>query len=406
MMDKIMQIKGYYPPRHIWPDLESTMKTEGNICFRMVEAENIYDAPAFFNPVMVLNRDFAILFAELYAIKNEIAIRVFEPLAGIGIRALRMATEIDRHIAEIIINDFGDISSKIAAYNIEELNLTGKIFQFKREARSLALDLAEHLMRYHFIDLDPFGPPVSFIDSMWTVMPRRSMIAVTATDMQALCGVFPDACYRKYGGIPLNNHHTHETAARIMIAMVARSAARFERGVQPIFTSAVDHYTKVFFLTKMQRGAANESVANIGYSYTCQQCAEIHYIAGDAVDQHCCGQLSIRAGPLWTGKIFDSTWCSEALNLLEKKELPSQRRMQKLLQEGVDAEKLFGYYAMDERGKTMRITLPNFKELHQELTARGYACIKTRFTKNAIRSDVPGTELQEIIELLVRQKNI
>lgn len=401
MEEKIRTIRGYYPPAAEWPDIPKNTLQEGKISFTMVSAENIYDAPAFFNPVMVLNRDLAILFVKLYSDRVEQPIRVFEPLAGIGIRALRMAKEIPKQVSELIINDYGDISSKIASYNIQQLNLEGVVFQFKREARSLALELAEQQFRYHFIDLDPFGPPTPFIDSMWSLMPLRSMIAVTATDMQALCGVFPRSCQRKYGGLPLNNHHTHETASRIMIGMVVRSAARFERGVEPVFTSSVDHYTKVFFKVRYQRGAANNSVEQIGFSYTCDTCNQIDYITGDAITHNCCGSTTKRAGPLWVGELFDAEWCQLALDSLEELQLPSHRRIEKLLLEGVESVGLKGYFSMDEIGRKLRITLPSFKKVHQALEEKGYRCVKTRFNKNCIRTDCDGVELMNTIKDLV-----
>lgn len=401
MKSNICELRGYFSPSDKWPDLPFKMISEGDIDFKMVDAENIYDAPAFFNPVMVLNRDLAILFAELYARENEILVRVFEPLAGIGIRALRMARE-SEYISEIVINDFGEISSSIAAFNINNLKLSDKIIQFRREARSLALDLAEQRFRYHFVDLDPFGPPSPFIDSMWPLLQRRAMIAVTATDMQALAGVFPKACYRKYGGYPLNNYHTHETAARLLIAMVVRSAARFDRGVQPIFTSAVDHYTKIFFLVNYQKGAANNAVEKIGYSYTCMRCFQILYIAGAAQPITCCGEIQ-RAGPLWTGEIFDSKWCQLAINHLQDKKFPSARRMEKLLTEGIHSTGLHGYYSMDSIGREYHITQPSFKRIKQRIEALGYRCVKTRFTKNCFRSDISGHELIELIHKLVQE---
>ncbi len=402
MMNDIREVRGYYPPNDEWPDVSAKMIKEGGIEFKMVDAENIYDAPAFFNPVMVLNRDLAILFAEVYSQKNEVEIRVFEPLAGIGIRALRMAKESSEFISEIVINDFGEISSKIAAYNIKKLALGEKIYQFRREARSLSLDLSEQRFRYHYIDLDPFGPPTPFIDSMWPVMHRRSMIAVTATDMQALCGVYPKACNRKYGGFPLNNHHTHETAARLMIASVVRSAARFDRGLKPIFTSAVDHYTKVFFLSFQQKGAANNAVEIIGYSYTCDNCSQIKYIAGDRRYVDCCGNIEI-AGPLWTGDLFDKEWCELAMKQLQTKDLSSKRRIEKLLLEGIDASGLPGYFSMDVIGRRLHVTQPSFKRISEQIISRGYRCVKTRFTNNSFRSDIPGVELMELIKNLVQE---
>ncbi len=341
------EVRGYLSMPLDWPEIESDTRTEGQISFRIAASKSIYDAPAFFNPVMVANRDLAMLFTKVYSEKMNLIMRVFEPLAGIGVRAFRLVTELPDKISEVVIADYNPVTTAIASQNIQDLGIGDKVLQFQREARSLALDMAEHKLSFHYVDLDPFGSPSPFIDTMWPILTYRSMIAVTATDMTALCGVFPKACLRKYGGLPVNNHHTHDTAARLLIAMVVKSAARFEKGVVPVFTASVDHYTKIFFTSRTSRGAANDAVAQLGFSFTCQKCHQIQYTAIDEEKPDCCGMLE-QAGPLWIGKIYETEWCKDALDTLDSMDLKSSKRLTKMLQEGVDAGELRGYYQISK----------------------------------------------------------
>lgn len=399
-----------------WPSIPYKIVTEGLIEFRVSDSESIYDSPAFFNPVMVLNRDLSILFVRVYSKRKGKPIRVFEPLAGIGIRAMRMGSEADQSISEIVINDFNEVTTKIAAYNISKLELTEKITLFKREARALAFDLVENFMRYHYIDLDPFGSPAPFIDSVWTTLTLNAMISVTATDMTALCGVYPNACLRKYGATPLNNYHTHETAARILIASISKSAARHEIGIKPIFTASVDHYTKVFFEVRKGRGEANVSVNQIGFSYTCTNCFDIKYIQGRINEKiECCGEIKM-AGPLWVGDIFDSNWCKEARIILQEEEkndiadpskskFPSTKKILKMLDEGIHSSGLPGYFAVDEISRKLKTMQPKFKLIAEELEKLSYRCVNTHFTKQAFRSDASGEIVVETIKKLVENDN-
>jgi tRNA (guanine26-N2/guanine27-N2)-dimethyltransferase len=400
-------------PSNNWPKIPYKESREGLLDFRISDSESIYDAPAFFNPVMVLNRDLSILFARLYSNRKQKPIRVFEPLAGIGIRALRMALEAPNAVSEIVINDFDEVSTGIASYNIQSQNLENRIFLFKREARALTYNLVENRMKYHYIDVDPFGTPSPFIDSIWAALSLNALVSITATDMTALCGVYPKSCLRKYGSLPLNNHHTHETAARILISTVVHSAARHERGVKPIFTTSVDHYTKVFFEVRKGRGEANDAVAQIGYSYTCSACSEIRYLKGmHGTTVQCCGEIQV-AGPLWVGEIYSTEWCQEALDLLINEEnnsfrepahFPSIRRMKKLFEEGTKSIGLHGYYAMDVLGRKLGLTQPKFKHLSDALEARGYRFVQTQFTKQSFRSDAPGSVIIEVIKELVEKQ--
>jgi len=383
-----------------WPDIEAKSQHEGQVDFQVAASKSIYDAPAFFNPVMVLNRDLAILFGKTYAKEMEVKLRVFEPLAGIGVRAFRLAKEIPDSINEVVIADFNPVTTAIANVNNTQLELNDKVLQFKREARSLAMDLAEQRFKYHYIDLDPFGSPSPFIDSMWNLLTYRSLIAVTATDMTVLCGVYPEACMRKYGGYPLNNHHTHETATRLLIAMVVQSAARFERGIVPIFSINVDHYTKVFFQVRTSRGDANDATGKIGFSYTCDSCQQIYYTGMLDAAPVCCGSLH-KAGPLWTGNLFDREWAEKANSELATLDLPSQRRIAKLLAEARDTGEIKGFYQISEFCKNLTLPQPSFDDLFSAIEKAGYEVVRSQFTDQAIRSDISGKELQKIITELV-----
>jgi tRNA (guanine26-N2/guanine27-N2)-dimethyltransferase len=390
-----------------WPDFPFKTVEEGSTEFQIIDSENIYDAPAFYNPAMILNRDISLLVVKLLSLERGKKLRIFEPLAGISIRAMRMVNEIPEYIEEIVSNDFNEISTAIAGYNINQMNLSNKITLFRREARALTHALAELKFRYHYVDLDPFGPPTPFIDSIWPILPSNAIASITATDMTALCGVYPDACLRKYGALPLNNHHTHETAARILIGAVVQSAARHERASIPIVTASVDHFVKILFSIKKGRGPANTAMSKLGYSYTCESCQEIYYKEG--MINHvitCCGTIHT-AGPLWTGDLFDPQWCQTALDTLDTDErdntssLPTSRRIRKILEEGVHASGLSGYFVMSEVCKKLKITQPKFTLLAENLQQQGYRCIQSNFTKQAFRTDASGKLVQQIISALV-----
>jgi tRNA (guanine26-N2/guanine27-N2)-dimethyltransferase len=349
---------------------------------------------------MVLNRDLALLFAKLYAEKFN-AIRVFEPLAGIGVRAFRLALEIPDHVKEVVISDYNDITTNIAAHNRYELGIQDKVIQFKREARSLAMDLAEKQLRYNFVDLDPFGSPAPFIDFIWPVLQLNALVAITATDMTALCGVYPDACLRKYGGYPLNNFHTHETAARLLLGLVARSAAKHEIGISPLLTVSFDHYTKTFVSTHKSRGAANNSVRQLGYSFTCKNCFKITFASLDNTeDIRCCGTM-IRAGPLWTGELFDEEWAEFALLHLDGMELPSDKRIKRSLEEARDSTELYGYWTMDTLCKHLGTSQPSFADFFDAISEKGYRIVRSWFTDQAFRTNAPPIVVQQVIKDLV-----
>ncbi|MCE7734553.1 MAG: hypothetical protein GPJ54_06730 [Candidatus Heimdallarchaeota archaeon] len=393
---------------------DSTTKIieEGTIEFQVMDSSSIYEAPAFFNPVMVLNRDISILFCEIYKSLVDHKLRIIEPLAGIGTRGMRLVAELGDAISEVVINDFDEVTTQIANFNIHALGLEDKVLQFKREAKALLTELAENSYKFHYLDLDPFGPPTPFLDSLWQVLTLSAFISITATDMTALCGVYPNACLRKYGAIPLNNFHTHETAARILIATSVFSAARQGIGAFPIFTLSADHYAKVFFQTRKGRGEANKATAQVGYSYTCKNCTQLYYIAGLTTNPPtCCAELD-KAGPLWTGDIFSKDWCVQGFEILESiinsetetKRFPSAKRLMKILQEGIDAYDLHGYYAIDLISSNLRVKQPKFKIFKEEMEKMGYRAVQSRFRKQSFRTDAPVEKISEIFQQVAEKE--
>ena len=77
-------------------------------------------APVFYNPVMELNRDMAVLALQAYQTTQKRELNVSEPLTGSGLRGVRFAVEVDG-IARVVVNDINQKEEKVAAYN-EELN--------------------------------------------------------------------------------------------------------------------------------------------------------------------------------------------------------------------------------------------------------------------------------------------
>lgn len=379
-----------------WPwDYPLKDYEEGKTAFKIIEAENIYDAPAFFNPVMVLNRDFSILNAFVHHAERGRPIRVFEPLAGIGVRGFRLINEIGDALDEVVINDFGDVSTDLARYNRKFLGQS-RLIQYKREARALAASLAENSMKYHFIDLDPFGSPSPFLDSIWRLASRNGIIGITATDMTALAGVFPKACLRKYGGLPVNNHQTHETAVRLLLAKVARSAANFETGIEPLVSISSDHYVKVFIRVRDGRGQANSSVQNIENVFFCPKC-QYYAFESSGYSHHSHGQPTI-AGPLWKGELFQREWCQKSMAMLEDLDLPSSKKMGKILDEGVNGHDLPYYYALDQLASILHVNTPRTSKLIDYIQYLGFKALKTTFRKQALRTNAPYWILEEAMK--------
>ena len=67
---------------------------------------------------------------------------------------------------------------------------------------------------YQWIDIDPFGSPVAFLDSAIQSLARTGMLEVTATDTAALTGSSLSSQQRRYGAKGIVDNYAHDDAVR------------------------------------------------------------------------------------------------------------------------------------------------------------------------------------------------
>ena len=80
-------------------------------------------APVFYNPVMELNRDLAVLALQAYQKIVNHEISVCEPLASCGVRGIRFAAEV-KGVQKVLINDINEKAFQLAKHNVQINNLS------------------------------------------------------------------------------------------------------------------------------------------------------------------------------------------------------------------------------------------------------------------------------------------
>jgi tRNA (guanine26-N2/guanine27-N2)-dimethyltransferase len=220
-------------------------------------------APVFYNPIMELNRDIAVLALQAYQRMVNREICVCEPLAGCGVRGIRFAVEVDG-VKKVLINDINEEAVKLAKQNVQLNNLSERVSVKNEDANLLLSRYAAPRKRFDAIDIDPFGSPVPYLDSAIRALRDGGLLILTATDMAPLCGVHPKACIRKYGGKPLRTEYCHEIAVRLLAGCLATTAAKHDIGVNILFSHSTNHYIRVYAKIKYGATKADESLKKIG----------------------------------------------------------------------------------------------------------------------------------------------
>ena len=72
-------------------------------------------APVFYNPVMELNRDFAVIALQAFQKMIKRELYVSEPMTGCGLRGVRLAVEVEG-IQKVVVNDLNPQGIKPVSY--------------------------------------------------------------------------------------------------------------------------------------------------------------------------------------------------------------------------------------------------------------------------------------------------
>ncbi len=325
--------------------------------------------PVFYNPVMTTNRDFTLLVLNALG-KKELLIA--DPLAGTGIRSLRILKELRPEITKkIVINDAKTGFKENLEKNIGINNLSKEKIIIKNEDANKVLNEGH----FDYIDIDPFGTPNPFLDSAIRALNRNAIIGITATDTSALCGSYPKACKRKYWAEPLRNELMHEFATRILIRKAQLIGAQHEKALTPIVSYATDHYVRVFLQSENNKTKTDE-----------------------ILKQH---QYYEGKGPIWTGQINNQ----EFIKKMQNHELEINKKTQKLLkileEESRIQEPFFhDLHEIASKHKTKKI--PRKEQIIQELRNKKYEATNTHFNENAIKTNAPQKEIEKIFKKIIK----
>ena len=332
----------------------------------------------FYNPCMEKNRDMTIL---LLRALNRGEITFLDGLSATGALGIRAALEAPG--TKVTCNDRNAEATELILKNAE-LNGVG--------LAGVANDRFQtHVSRnrYDFIDIDPFGTPVPFLDAAFQAAPRDGLVGVTATDTAVLCGANANACVRHYEAKPLHIDCCKEVGLRILIGCCARTAARHDRSVVPLLSFSADHYMRTIMAVGQSARKADESLGWLGHIAFNQETGERRLMRGPPSNQ-------ASAGPLWAGGLLDNDLVHRLAPLRHMRHETS--RLVELLKNEVNAPSLF--YDSDLLSKMLGKSPPKLPKLIEALHEAGFAAVRTHFSPEGVKTDAPWGELAGVFKSL------
>jgi tRNA (guanine26-N2/guanine27-N2)-dimethyltransferase len=365
-------------------------------------------APVFYNPIMELNRDFAVLALQAHQKLLGREVSVCEPLTGCGLRGVRFAVEVEG-IRSVFLNDIKPEAARLAGFNAELNNVEDRVEVSNEDANLFLSRHAAPRKRFDYVDVDPFGSPVPYLDSAIRALRNSGLLALTATDMAPLCGVHPRACLRKYGGQPLRTEYCHELAVRLLIGCLTMMAAKHAIGVDVLFSHSVDHYVRAYSVVHYGAKVADKSVRQMGYILYCFSCFHRETVSGitSPLKQVCpsCGAKLSAAGPLWLGRIADKNFCSLMEREAKQRGLRQEKRVLKILfLVQNEAEAPVTYYTVDKICDKLNLPIPALKKVIDRIRKAGFQVVPTHFNSRGVRTDAPADTVKEVIADLATKK--
>ncbi len=365
------------------------------------------DLPVFMNPRMQINRDLSVLFLAAYLRKENIKF-ICEPLAGSGVRTLRYLNEVPGSFHAVMF-DTNPLAIETALMNIENLGFQERCRVIRGDARLLLLTESRG-KRFDFVDIDPFGSPAQFLNAaVQSLRPKRSILAMTATDMPALCGVWPKVAMRKYGGYSIRAPFTHEIAVRLLISLAYHVSGLNDRSIEPLASLSTDHYVRIWVRVLPTKTKSNIQSKDMGFIRFCPNCIAYDILTIKDIDAHysfthaitdCKGPIRI-AGPLWIGPIFCPDFVRDAHSLLTE-DWGFHRKSGKIINAMAEEIDLMDYLYTDLHAlcDTYNLVSPRKNVVMEELIRIGYKATNTHFRPTAIRTDAPVSEIIQVLKTL------
>jgi len=341
----------------------------------------------FYNPVMSFSRDLSICVLKAYAnVSGKKGLRVAEPLTASGVRGIRYAKEVDE-VNEVVLSDVNPVAVRIARVNALLNQVHEKVVVKLSSANSLLARYDAKGKRFDFVDVDPFGSPAPYVDSAIRSTVLRGVIALTATGMPPLCGVYPYVALRRYGGLSLRTEYCHELAVRLVLGLLCREAGKHELSIKPLIAHSTRHYIRVF----VQLISSKEGTENIGLVYHCSNCLHRYVVKLEDVasmKSSCekCGYSMEVAGPLWIGSIFDKAFCEEVARVASSSDLPNKKELKKVLKLITsEADGPPTFYTIDALSHKYKLKQPKMRKLIEKLLSQGFYATPTHFNPKGFR---------------------
>ncbi len=356
--------------------------------------------PVFYNPAAAVNRSISV--SVVVATDG----RSFcDALAGAGARGLRVATEGGRDL-EVTMADVNLDGLKLARRSAR-LNGVGLRCTLEHsEGNSYLYSRFGKDERFDYVDIDPFGSPVPFLQAALRATKDGGVASFTATDTAVLCGVHPSVALRRYGASTLNNHFHHETGLRILLNAIRREAASLDLGVTAVMAHSTLHYMRVYVRVHAGASKADEGTRHVGYVVWCLKCG--HTAESRSADEvrACtrCGARTRRAGPMWLGPLTEEETARKAAVAARRLGFVEAAKVLASIS-GTDALPPWSF-SFERACSALRIPSVSDAAVMDALNAKGWRTMRQPYEKTGVKTDADYRDVVEAVAEVAKGRSL
>ncbi|MGM5481546.1 MAG: hypothetical protein ACQESE_04000 [Nanobdellota archaeon] len=345
----------------------------------------------FYNKEMSMNRTLTIKVLKHYPKDN---MKIALPLAGSGVRAIRLLLELPPEKIEIVkANDMKEQAVRRMRENLKLNGLDEEKIVISQEDGNVFLQGEQG---FDYTDIDPFGSPNIVLHEAVAHTTKEGLIGVTATDTAALAGTYPQACKQKYQAASAQIPQRHEIGLRILARKAMMTGMHYTKRLVPILSYHEKHYYRIFFKVKKGKQEAASVYDHINsYYHHCPNCG--FQETTPCVMDECpeCSESLSRAGPLYDGPLQDK----EFVRTLAE-DAGDDKKLKRLLKKvAVEAElNVTGFYDTHQMAQSLKVELKKVSDIIGKLEEKGYKAVQAATVPEGVKTDAPYEVVKRVME--------
>ncbi len=350
-----------------------------------------FHLPVFYNPAMKFNRTVSSLALSCILRELEGAI-LLDGLCSIGARGIRYAKE--NRLKRVYFVDANPDAIRILKRNVR-LN---KIKNAKIEENDLNKFLLNSKGYFDFIEIDPFGSPVFFLQNAIRRLKKKAVLSITATDLANLAGANAKPCIKHYGSRPLRSEYQHEIALRILIGKIARELMLFDYYSKPLLSFYKGHAVKAIILCERSAVKADANIVDLGYVMHCYKC--LYREVNKRQIEKCkeCGNDLEYSGPLWIGKLEENDFLERLVMMNEKMRYEEQEEIHELIKALLAENELPPtFYDLHKLASKYKLKIRKTREVLERIRNKGYKAEGVHYSSVGIKTTAT---LKQLIRML------